>query len=75
MIMPVLDYLTMRWLFNVSGTLLNATMLMTAMPTATVSYTFAKEFNADDKLAGSIVNFSTLLSMVTIPIIVYLLFH
>jgi len=50
-------------------------MLMAAMPTATVSYTFAKEFNVDDKLVGSIVNFSTLLSMVTIPIIIYLLCH
>jgi len=75
LIMPALDYLIMLWLFDVSGTLLYATVLMAATPTATISYTFAKEFNADDKLAGSIVNFSTLLSMVTIPIIVYLLFH
>jgi len=75
LIMPALDYLIISWFFDVSGTLLYATVLMAATPTATISYTFAKEFNADDKLAASIVSFSTLLSMVTMPVIIYLLFH
>lgn len=75
LIMPALDYLIMLWFFDASGTLLYATVLMAATPTAIISYTFAKEFNADEKLAGSIVNFSTLLSMVTIPIIICLLFR
>jgi hypothetical protein len=75
LIMPALDYLIMLWFFDASGTLLYATVLMAATPTAIISYTFAKEFNADEKLAGSIVNFSTLLSMVTIPMILYLLFR
>ena len=73
--MPALNYLIMLWLFDVSGTLLYATILMAATPTAIISYTFAKEFNADEKLAGSIVSFSTLLSMVTIPMIISFLFH
>ena len=75
LIMPVLDYLIMLWFFDASGTLLYATVLMAAAPTAMISYTFAREFNADEKLAGSIVNFSALLSLVTIPMIIYLLFR
>jgi len=75
LIMPVLDYLIMLWFFDASGTLLYATVLMAATPTAMISYTFAREFNADEKLAGSIVNFSALLSLVTIPMIIYLLFR
>jgi len=73
LIMPAFCFLIMSRVFNASGTLLFASVLMAAMPTAVISYSFAKEFHSDDKLAGSIVNFSTLLSMITIPIIIYLL--
>ena len=46
--------------------------MMTAMPAASITAVLAKQYHADEKLAGMVVIGSTLLSAVTIPVWLYL---
>lgn len=72
-LMPLLAYLIASKICGLSGVPLHTAILMMGMPTAIVSYTFAKELNSDSKLALSIVNFNTLAAMITIPIMILLM--
>lgn len=71
--MPLFAWAVLTWGFGVSGLLRSAIVLMTAMPTAVASQSFAAAFNADEQLAAAAVSFSTLASLVTIPVWIYLL--
>ena len=73
LIMPLVAYIIMTYVFGVTGQLLAVVVLFAAMPTAISSYTFAKEFKSDAKLASTSISLSTLLSLITIPIIAILL--
>lgn len=71
-VMPALVFFVVPLVFSVDNTLLNVLVIMAAMPTATISYAFAREFNSDETLANSIVNFTTLASLGTIPAVLFL---
>jgi len=72
-VMPLVAYGIMDLVFHAAPLITMVTVLMAAMPTAVMSVAFVKEFKGDYRLAGSIVSFNTMLSMVTIPIVLYLL--
>ncbi len=71
-IMPLFAFFLMK-LFNPSEIIIQTVVLMAAMPSAIVSQTFAQEFNSDEKLTSSLINFNTLMAAFTIPLIIYLL--
>ncbi len=50
---------------------LGVTLILSAMPVANNSVLFATEFHCDEQLAAKVVFFTTLLSIVTLPLIVY----
>lgn len=70
---PVLTYAVLS-LLGFSGLLLAVCTLLVAMPVAATTTIFAGMYDGDALLASQIVAFSTLLSMVTIPLLI-LLFH
>lgn len=72
-IMPSVAFGVMR-LLGAEKEVLQVTVVLAAMPTAIVSHTFARQFGADEKFAGSIVNFATFAMLLTLPIIVYFIF-
>ncbi len=72
-VMPLVAYNIMHLFFNAPPLITMVIVLMAAMPTAVVSVTFVKEFRGDYRFAGSIVSFNTVLSMITIPIVLYML--
>lgn len=58
------------WLFDLSGPIAGVVLLQSAMPSAVFNYVFAERFNREpDKVAGVIL-ISTLLSVVTLPLMV-----
>ncbi|MFT4303195.1 MAG: AEC family transporter [Candidatus Woesearchaeota archaeon] len=71
-IMPAIAYVILK-IMNVDLITLNTIVLLTAMPTAVVSQTFAKEMKSDSKFAASAVNLSTLLAIISITAIIKLL--
>ncbi|MBI5389181.1 AEC family transporter [Candidatus Woesearchaeota archaeon] len=74
-IAPLTAFAVFAWLLPTDMETMKVGILMMAMPTAVATYSFAKEFDADDKLAASAVSFNTLLSLLTIPLIIYLLIY
>lgn len=71
--MPLFAYIILHIFFKASPLITAVTVIMAAMPTAAVSVAFVREFRADYRFAGSIVNFNTILSLITIPIVLYIL--
>ncbi|SEF51582.1 hypothetical protein SAMN05660865_00408 [Caloramator fervidus] len=65
--------LTILKFFNFSGMLLGIPVLIMAMPAAANTALFAEKFDADVSLASKCVFFTTVLSVVTIPLIIMLL--
>jgi predicted permease len=62
---PGMVYVGLRWMGG-TGVPLHATVILTAAPTAVVSYVMASEMKGDEKLAGSIILVSTVLSFFTL---------
>ncbi|MGM0370416.1 MAG: AEC family transporter [Bacillota bacterium] len=58
--------------FNLSPTLLGVIVVLTGMPAAANTAIFAQEFGGDEALASEGIFLTTLLSVITIPLIVYL---
>ena len=58
---PVIGYLVARWL-GLSLMELRVALIFLACPTAAASYVMAQQLGSDDKLAGSIIVVSTILS-------------
>ncbi len=71
--MPFFAWTVLTWGFEVDGLVRSVIVLMTAMPTAVASQSFAAAFNADEQLAAAAVSFSTLASLVTIPLWIHFL--
>lgn len=69
-VMPALMYL-FGYLFGVTGMPLTIAILCGAAPTAGASYILARKMGADATLMANIISVQTLLSIVTIPIILY----
>lgn len=57
-------------LLGLEGVSRQAAILEAAMPTAVVASVLATEFNSDARLVSSIILFSTLLSLLTVPFII-----
>jgi predicted permease len=60
-------------LLGLQGVTRNVAIVQAAMPTAVMASILATEFDSDTKLVSSIVLLSTLLSLITLPIILFFL--
>lgn len=69
---PILTLLLLRN-FSLDPLVLGVVVILTAMPAAANTAIFAQEFGGDEALASEGVFLTTLLSVVTIPLIVHLL--
>ncbi len=67
-ILPLTVYFVASQL-ELSKTEIVVAIIFSAVPTATMSYTFAKQFGADDQLMRGILTTQVLLSFITIPLV------
>ena len=72
-VMPAVAWGVMAWVFDSSPLVVETVVLMAAMPTAVASQTFARAFEADSSVSASSVSLSTLLAVVTVPVLVVVL--
>jgi len=68
---PVMGYLILI-LFNVADTYLSTAMLFFALPTSAATYVLSSQLDSDANLASSIIVLSTLLSMGSLSLVVWL---
>jgi len=66
-LLPLAAYAALK-LFGFSGTLLTVCVLVTAMPVAAITNIFAEMYGGDVAFSSRIVAFSTLLSIITVPL-------
>ncbi|MBN1218039.1 MAG: AEC family transporter [Anaerolineae bacterium] len=62
-------------LLGLTGVTRQVAIVEAAMPTAVMASVLATEFDGDSKLVSSVVLLSTLLSLITLPILLYLLMN
>lgn len=74
LILPVVAYLALHRFIS-HPLVLGITVVIAAMPVATMSTLLASKYHADEELAASGVFLSTLMSLVTIPMVMWVLFH
>jgi len=72
-LLPILVWLIFR-LFIADETILGVIVVLSAMPTASLAAMFAIEYDNNPITASSIVFLTTLLSGITVPLIMFLLF-
>jgi predicted permease len=72
-LMPIIFLVVIRFLGGTSGLTRSLIILQACMPSAASSPLFAKRFGGDHDLAASAVFFTTLFSIVTIPVFMSLL--
>lgn len=58
--------------FNLNGVVAQAILITTAMPSAVNSTIIAQQYSDDPEYAAEIVMFSTLFSVVTVPLVIYI---
>jgi len=68
LILPIIVYFIASY-FGLSQTEIVVAVIFASVPTATVSYAFAKQFGADDQLMRGILTTQVVLSFITIPTI------
>ena len=68
MALPIVVYFIAIYL-GLSQTEIVVAVIFSAVPTATMSYTLAKQFGADDQLMRGILTTQVALSFITIPLI------
>jgi predicted permease len=73
MVMPVIAYLLAYFVFNLRGTDLGMSVILTAMPSAVSTYVMAAEMETDAELAATVIGFTTFLSVITISVIQFAL--
>ena len=73
LIMPAIAFLLAYYAFNLRGTDLGLSVIITAMPSAVSTYVMAAEMETDAELAATIIGFTTFLSVVTISAIQFVL--
>ena len=71
--MPAVAWGVMTWIFESSPLVVETVVLMAAMPTAVAAQTFARAFDADTSVSASSVSLSTLLAVVTVPVLLVVL--
>ncbi len=72
LVMPAITLLFL-WLFNVSGLTAGVALLFAAMPSAGNAYILSRQMGGDSEAMASMITWSTLLSIITIPIIMSIL--
>ncbi len=72
--LPLLAYAILRP-FVTHPLILGITVVIAAMPVATMSTLLASKYGADEELAAGGVFLSTLMSLATIPVLMWVLFH
>ena len=72
--LPLLAYAALHRVVS-NPLILGITVVIAAMPVATMSTLLASKYNADEELAASGVFLSTLLSLATIPLVMWVLFR
>jgi predicted permease len=72
-LLPIIGIFVFKFLFAAPFESIRVAILMLGMPTAVASFVFAKELKADEKYTVSQVGFSTLVSLITIPILIMIL--
>lgn len=72
LIMP-LALIVLGKIINESSVIFNTMILLTAMPAAAMTSIFAENFNRDKEYASVLVFFTTLISIVSFPFILYLI--
>ncbi len=72
-IMPAVAWGVMTWIFASPPLVVETVVLMAAMPTAVATQTFARAFDADSSVSASSVSLTTLLAVVTVPVLVVVL--
>ena len=65
---PLLVFATLK-LLNVSGLITGLSVLMTGMPAGATTAVLAEQYGCDSKLAARLILVSTLLSIITIPLL------
>ena len=63
--------LLLALLLGLGGVTRQVAIVQAAMPTAVAAGVLATEFNSDAKLVSSIIMVSTLLSLITLPVIIF----
>ncbi len=66
--MPLIAYAVLTGVFGAEGLIRDVTVVMSAMPTAAVSQSFAARFGADEQVTAAGVSLNTLLAMLTVPL-------
>ena len=72
LVIPILFYPLIQIFIN-DAMIQGISLIILAMPVANGAVLFAKNYNQDEFLAAKTVFISTLMSIITIPILVYLL--
>ena len=70
-LLPLLMWPLIRWAIK-DPLILGITFLLAAMPIANMSVLFATEYHRDEKLAAKNVFITTLLSIITVPLVMYI---
>jgi predicted permease len=69
---PILSWAS-GWLLGIGGVALAVTILFQALPTAPSSYIMARQLGGDHKLMAAILTVQTLASVITLPVVLWLL--
>lgn len=72
LLIPVISFIVLK-LIQADSLMLQISVVIEAMPVAVLSPILAQKYNSDEKLASKSVFITTMVSMITIPIIVILL--
>jgi hypothetical protein len=72
LVIPVIAFYILR-LFIVNTVMLGVIVVLTAMPAASLTAIFAEKYKSETALASKLVAFSTLLSVLTVPVIALML--
>ncbi len=64
--------IALMYIFGIKGTLFSAIAIASSAPCAAISTMFASKFGGDAEISASLVSLSTLLSLVTMPVIITL---
>jgi malate permease and related proteins len=70
-LLPIITYIILSSL-GICGIMLSVCVLVTAMPIATAAAIFTEKYNGDSILASTFVVVSTLFSIVTLPIMIFI---
>jgi malonate transporter and related proteins len=74
-VQPAMAFLLVTWLAAPDAVWLNVAVMMAALPTASNAFILARQYNAYVEGAGVAVIATTVVSVVTIPLLVFALLH